>query len=88
MQVHRRVARCFQHRAEVLRNLLTQPSGIDDHVCHAPALQASQAMHALGRVGQPEDVAACMAWLLGAEASWVTGQVYGVDGGLGTVRSK
>jgi len=54
----------------------------------APALQASQAMHALGRVGQPEDVAACMAWLLGAEASWVTGQVYGVDGGLGTVRSK
>ena len=31
----------------------------------APALQASQAMHALGRVGQPDDVAACMAWLLG-----------------------
>lgn len=54
----------------------------------APALQASQAMHALGRVGQPDDVAACMAWLLGPEAAWVTGQIYGVDGGLGTLRSK
>ena len=54
----------------------------------APALQVSQAMHALGRVGQPDDVAACMAWLLGPEAAWVTGQTYGVDGGLGTLRSK
>jgi NAD(P)-dependent dehydrogenase (short-subunit alcohol dehydrogenase family) len=54
----------------------------------APALQASQAMHALGRVGQPDDVAACMAWLLGPEAAWVTWQVYGVDGGLGTLRAK
>jgi 3-oxoacyl-[acyl-carrier protein] reductase len=54
----------------------------------APALQASTSMHALGRVGRPEDVAGCMAWLLGSDATWVTGQVYGVDGGLGTVRSK
>ena len=54
----------------------------------APAVQASQAMHALGRIGQPGDVASLMAWLLGPDATWVTGQLYGVDGGLGTVRSK
>jgi hypothetical protein len=29
-----------------------------------------------------------MAWLLGPDASWVTGQGDGVDGGLGTVRAK
>jgi NAD(P)-dependent dehydrogenase (short-subunit alcohol dehydrogenase family) len=50
------------------------------------AAEASRAMHALGRLGQPEDVAAAALWLLGPESSWVTGQVYGVDGGLAHVR--
>lgn len=43
---------------------------------------ASLAMHALGRLGEPGDVAACIVWLLGAESAWMTGQVIGVDGGL------
>jgi NAD(P)-dependent dehydrogenase (short-subunit alcohol dehydrogenase family) len=36
----------------------------------------------LGRVGEPEDVAAAVAFLAGDEASWITGQVLGVNGGL------
>lgn len=43
----------------------------------------SAAMHPLGRVGQPEEPAAVAAFLLGPEAGWITGQVWGVDGGLG-----
>lgn len=54
----------------------------------APASEASRSMHALGRLGEPEDVANLIAWLLGDQSSWVTGQCYGIDGGLGTVRSK
>jgi NAD(P)-dependent dehydrogenase (short-subunit alcohol dehydrogenase family) len=43
----------------------------------------SRAMHPLGRLGRPEDVARVIAFLLGRESSWITGQVWGVDGGLG-----
>lgn len=50
------------------------------------ALKASTAMHPLGRIGEPEDVAHVIAWLLGPHATWVTGQVFGIDGGLSTVR--
>lgn len=52
------------------------------------ALKASTAMHPLGRIGEPDDVAAAVCWLLDPATSWVTGQVIGVDGGLSTVRAK
>ena len=52
------------------------------------AEQASIAMHALARLGEPEDVASALAWLVGPENAWVTGQVLGVDGGLGSVRTR
>ena len=49
---------------------------------------AARAMHALGRVGTPEDVASLIAWLLDPRQNWITGQVFGVDGGLATLRPK
>ena len=45
-------------------------------------LAASSAMHPLGRVGEPGDAAAAAAYLLSDDASWITGQILGVDGGL------
>ncbi|MEM9064817.1 MAG: SDR family oxidoreductase [Planctomycetota bacterium] len=52
------------------------------------ARKASEAMHALGRIGKPDDVASLAAWLLGPEATWVSGQTFGIDGGLGTLRGR
>lgn len=51
------------------------------------SLKASEALHALGRIGEPDEVASLIDWLLGPQR-WVTGQVFGIDGGLGTVRSR
>ncbi|MEJ2188826.1 MAG: SDR family oxidoreductase [Acidobacteriota bacterium] len=51
-------------------------------------LKASTAMHPLGRIGQPDEVASLIVYLLSGEASWMTGQVIGIDGGLGSIRGK
>ncbi|ANG85291.1 SDR family NAD(P)-dependent oxidoreductase [Microbacterium aurantiacum] len=50
--------------------------------------KVSEAMHALGRLGEPEDVARAVVFLLDPANHWITGQVLGVDGGLGHVRPK
>ncbi len=50
--------------------------------------EASRAMHPLGRIGRPEDVASAILWLLDPAQGWVTGEVLGVDGGLGNARAR
>ena len=52
------------------------------------ALEASTALHPLGRIGEPEEVAGLVCWLLTEESSWVTGQVWGMDGGLSALKAR
>lgn len=50
--------------------------------------KAIAAMHPLPRLGQPDDLAAMAAFLLGHGANWITGQIIAVDGGRSRVRTK
>jgi NAD(P)-dependent dehydrogenase (short-subunit alcohol dehydrogenase family) len=52
------------------------------------AEKASVAMHPLGRLGEPGDVARAIAFLLDPAQSWITGQVLGVDGGLADLKAR
>lgn len=59
-----------------------------ERIVSGPSGEASRSMHPLGRLGEPEDVASAISWLLDPAQSWVTGQVLGVDGGIATVRAR
>ncbi len=49
---------------------------------------ASRKMHVLGRLGTGDDIAAAVCFLLDPANDWITGQVLGVDGGLGQIRTR
>lgn len=52
------------------------------------ALRISERMHPLGRIGEADEVASLVSWLISPRASWMTGQVIAHDGGMGTVVPK
>jgi len=62
------------------------PGATDTEMLHAAnpphAIQAVAGMTPLGRLGQPGDIADVVAFLVGADARWITGQNLRATGGL------
>jgi NAD(P)-dependent dehydrogenase (short-subunit alcohol dehydrogenase family) len=61
-------------RTERVERLPEEPGGVE-------YLAAIEKMHPMGRIGEPREVAAAIAFLASDEASFITGAILPVDGG-------
>jgi len=46
----------------------------------------SDSMHPVGRIGEAKEIADVASWLVDGAPEWMTGQIIGVNGGLGTIK--
>jgi NAD(P)-dependent dehydrogenase (short-subunit alcohol dehydrogenase family) len=75
-------------RVNAIAPSLTRTQLAKDILSNAQTAASIAELHALRRLGTPEDIAAITAFLLSPEADWITGQIIGVDGGRSTLRTK
>ena len=62
--------------------VVTELHTVTNAVADYPAfLERSKTTHPIGRVGQPEEIAALILFLVSDEAGWITGVTYSIDGG-------
>lgn len=74
-------------RFNVISPSLTQTPLAGNLLSTPEKKEMSDKRHPLGRIGTPEEIASLALFLLSEQASWITGQIIGIDGGLSTVKT-
>lgn len=73
-------------RVNCIAPSLTQTSLSEKLVNTPTKIEGSAKRHPLQRIGQPDDIAELAIFLLSGKASWITGQIMHVDGGMSTLK--
>ena len=73
-------------RVNAIAPSLTQTPLAEKLLSTPEKIDASNKRHPIGRVGQPEELAALAALLLSEKGSWITGQILHADGGMGSLK--
>ncbi len=72
-------------RVNVIAPSLTETPLADKFLNNEQKKEKSAERHPLKRFGQPDDLAQIAEFLLSDKSSWITGQVFHVDGGMSTL---
>ena len=72
-------------RVNVIAPSLTNTPLADKFLNNETKQEKSAERHPLKRIGKPEDCAQMACFLLGEKSSWISGQVFHVDGGMSTL---
>lgn len=72
-------------RVNAIAPSLTQTSLAEPLLKNDQVARSLEQAHPMKRLGHAEDIASVAAFLLSDEASWITGQIMGVDGGRSTL---
>ncbi len=73
-------------RVNAIAPSLTQTSLAEKLLSSDEKIDAASKRHPLQRIGSPKDIAALVVFLLGDDASFITGQVMHTDGGVSSVK--
>lgn len=74
-------------RVNAIAPSLTNTPLAEKLVSSPEKIEAGNKRHPLGRIGQPQDLANAAVFLLSEKSSWITGQIWSVDGGMGDIRN-
>jgi NAD(P)-dependent dehydrogenase (short-subunit alcohol dehydrogenase family) len=74
-------------RVNCIAPSLTKTKMAERFLSNESKIEASQNRHPLKEVGDPEDLAKMAEYLLSKDAKWISGQIIGIDGGIGSLRT-